>query len=54
MNKYLYTCIIKETGTPITDVAFSRSEARAMKSIYETLYKKKCSILRYEFQTKVR
>lgn len=54
MKPYIYTCIIKESGVPVSDIAFSRSEARDMKATYETLYKKKCSIVRYTNPNQVR
>lgn len=54
MKKYIYTCVIKESGVPVSDIALSRAEAREMRATYETLYKKKCSIMRYQFQTSVR
>lgn len=54
MNKFLYTCIIKETGTPIQDIGYSRSEARGMKQLYEGMYKTKVSILRYCAPQKIR
>lgn len=54
MNKFLYTCIIKETGIPIQDIGYSRSEARNMKQLYEGMYKTKVSILRYAQPQKIR
>jgi hypothetical protein len=53
-NKFLYTCIIKETGAVIQDIAYSREEAREMKNLYEGMYKSKVNILRYELDRKVR
>jgi hypothetical protein len=53
-NKFLYTCIIKETGTLIQDLAYSREEAREMRRLYEGMYKSKVNILRYELDKKVR
>jgi hypothetical protein len=54
MNKYIYVPVIKSSGVPIQDMAFSRAEARECKALYESMYKESVSILRYEFQTKVR
>jgi len=48
MNKFLYTCIIKSSGIPIQDLAYSRQEARECKSLYEGIYKEKVSIVRYQ------
>lgn len=52
--KYIYTCQIKSSGIPIQDLAYSRKEAREMKALYETMYKTKVSILRYNLDKKVR
>lgn len=54
MKPYIYTCVIKESGVPVSDIAFSRSEARNMKATYETLYKKKCGIVKYSNPSKIR
>lgn len=52
--KYIYTTVIKDTGVPIQDLAYSRKEAREMKALYELMYKTKVSILRYNLDKKVR
>ena len=54
MKSYIYTCVIKSSGISIQDIAYSRQEARQMKSLYEGLYKGKVNILRYENPAKIR
>ena len=54
MNKYIYTVIIKSSGVAIQDIGYSRQEARAMKDLYEGMYKTKCSILRYQNPSNIR
>lgn len=54
MKSYIYTCVIQSSGIPIQDVAYSRQEARQMKSLYEGMYKGKVNILRYENPAKIR
>ena len=54
MKSYIYTCVIKSSGTPIQDIAYSRQEARQMKNLYEGLYNGKVNILRYENPAKIR
>lgn len=54
MKSYIYTCVIKSSGIPIQDIAYSRQEARQMKSLYEGIYNGKVNILRYENPAKIR
>jgi hypothetical protein len=53
-NKFIYTCIIKSSGLPIQDIAYSREEARECRRLYEGMYKEKVSILRYNLDKKIR
>jgi hypothetical protein len=53
-SKYIYTAVMKETGVPIQDIAYSREEAREVKRLYESLYKGKVQIVRYESPSKIR
>jgi hypothetical protein len=53
-NKYIYTAVMKDTGTPIQDIAYSREEAREVKRLYEAMYQGKVQILRYENPAKIR
>lgn len=54
MKQFLYTCVIKGSGTPIQDIGYSRQEAREMKRLYEGMYREKVNIVRYQFDSKVR
>lgn len=53
-SKYIYTVVMKETGVPIPDIAYSRSEAREAKRLYESVYKGKVQIVRYESPANIR
>lgn len=53
-SKYIYTAVMKDTGVPIPDIAYSRSEAREVKRLYEGLYKGKVQIVRYSNPANIR
>lgn len=54
MTKFLYTFVVKDSNTPIQDLAHSRSEARECKALYEGIYKTKVNVVRYERPTNIR
>jgi hypothetical protein len=53
-TSYIYTCVEKESGVAIQDMTYSRSEAREISKLYESLYKTKVVIQRFVFDKKVR
>ena len=53
-SKYIYTAVMKDTGVPIQDIAYSREEAREVKRLYEALYKGKVQIVRYSSPANIR
>ena len=53
-SNFVYIVRSKSNHIPVGDVAFSRSEARDMKNMYEALYKDKYRIERFQYQKSVR
>lgn len=52
-SKYVYV-VQNKNGVVVSDVAFSRSEAREMKTLYEGLYQEKQTIIRFAKDKSVR
>lgn len=52
-SKYLYI-VQNKNGVVVSDVAFSHSEAREMKNLYENLYQEKQTIVRFSRDRSIR
>lgn len=53
-QQFVYVLTGKTTGISVQDVAFSRSEAREIKALYEGLYKEKYAIKQFALSKEVR
>jgi hypothetical protein len=54
MIKYITISTVRDGNISSHDLAFSCKESRECKSLYEGMYKKKVSVVRYERPTNIR